>query len=178
MQTLWTRTLKRGDTDRLRNLARLMLQANPKSVAARNNYVFLSLLRRTEEGSPHLAADTLYKENPVTPSVISTYALSLFLMDRPRPAAEIMETLTPAQLREPAHAIYYGMFLTASKRAAKAAEYLKLGEKWPLLPEERAMLDRVMDKATSVQPAPSPLLLMQKPPSSLPPKTPAGARNP
>lgn len=151
LQTLWSRLLKRGDTDKLRQIARLTLQANPKSVSARNNYIFLSLLKRTEEGSPHLAAEALYKENPVTPSVISTYALSLFLLGRPRAAIEIMETLPPAQLREPALAIYYGIFLTAAKRTAKAEEYLALGDHWPLLPEEEAILDRVVQKASSIQ---------------------------
>ena len=174
LQTLWTRSLKRGDTDRLRHVARLMLQANPKSVAARNNYIFLSLLKRTEEGSPHQAAEALYKENPVTPSVISTYALSLFLLNRPRAATEVMETLPPAQLREPAIAIYYGIFLAAAKRTVKAEEYLQLGEHWPLLPEEEAILDRVMQRSPAVQPGTSPSTPLQKAPAPLQPG-PSGA---
>ena len=179
LQSLWARSLKRGDTEKLRHVARLMLQADPKSVAARNNYIFLSLLKRTEEGAPHQAAEALYKENPVTPSVISTYALSLFLMDRFRPAAEIMETLPPAQLREPALAIYYGIFLTAaSKRTAKGEEYLKLGERWPLLPEEKAILDRVLEKAAPVPPGNSPSGSSQKPPGTSKPNLSAEPRTP
>ena len=178
LQSLWTKSLKRGDTDRLRHVARLMLQANPKSVAARNNYIFLSLLKRTEEGSPRQAAEALYNENPVTPSVISTYALSLFLMGRAPAAAETMERLPPAQLREPALAIYYGIFLAASKRPAKAEEYLQLGEHWPLLPEERAILDRVMEKATAGQHGTSPSIPAPKPPPPPQPGTQDGAGNP
>ena len=178
LQTLWARSLKRGDTDRLRNVARLMLQANPKSVSARNNYIFLSLLKRTEEGSPHHAADMLYKENPVTPSVISTYALSLFLLSRYQGAVQIMETLPPAQLREPGTAIYYGIFLVAANRRPKAEEYLQLAEHWPLLPEEEAILDRVMQKSPSVQPGSSPSAPTQKVPAPLQPSTPGGAKAP
>ena len=178
LQTLWTRSLKRGDTDRLRNVARLMLQASPKSVAARNNYIFLSLLKRTEEGSPHEAAEALYKENPVNPSVISTYALSLFLLGRPRAATEIMEMLPAAHLREPAIAIYYGMFLAAAKRTAKAEEYLQLGERWPLLPEEEAILDRVMQKSPAVQPGSAPSSPSQKTPANSQPSTPGSLKNP
>ena len=178
LQTLWTRSLKRGDTDRLRNVARLMLQANPKSVAARNNYIFLSLLKRTEEGAPHQAAEALYKENPVNPSVISTYALSLFLLGRPRAATDIMELLPVAHLREPATAIYYGMFLAAAKRTAKAEEYLQLGEHWPLLPEEEAILDRVMQKSPVVQPGSTPSLPVQKAPAAPQPSTPASPKTP
>ena len=178
LQTLWSKSLKRGDTDKLRQVARLMLNANPKSVSARNNYIFLSLLKRTEEGSPHEAAEALYKENPVNASAISTYALSLFQLGRPRAATEIMETLPQAQLREPSVAIYYGIFLAAAKRTAKAEEYLQLGEHWPLLPEEEVILDRVMQKTPPVAPSNSPSSPAPKAPTILRPSTPAGIKNP
>lgn len=153
LQSLWVSSLKHGDTDRLRQLGRFMLQANPKSVTVRNNYIFLSLLKRTEEGSPHLAAEALYKENPTNPQVVSTYALSLYQLGRARAAAEIMETLSAAQLREPSLAVYYGMFLAGARRTAKAEEYLLIGSKWDrLLPEEEAMLDRVLQRLPSTNP--------------------------
>ncbi len=168
LQSLWVSTLKHGETDKLRQLARLMLQANPKSVTVRNNYTFLSLLRRTEEGSPHLAAEALYKENPTNPQVVSTYALSLYQLGRARAATEIMETLSAAQLREPALAIYYGMFLAGARRAAKAEEYLLLGSKWDrLLPEEEAMLDRVLQRLPSTNPKLAPKKDIDPEPGSL-----------
>lgn len=153
LQALWTRTLQRGDTDKLRHLARLMLQANPKGLTARNNYIFLSLLKRTEEGAPHAAAEALYKENPTNPTTVSTYALSLFLLGRARAAEEVMETLQPAQLRDPSIAIYYAIFLAGAKHTARAEEYFKLAEKnYRLLPEEQAIKERVLQKAPPVQP--------------------------
>ncbi len=154
LQALWTRTLQRGDTDKLRVIAQFMLQANPKSVTARNNYIFLSLLKRTEEGSPHVAAETLYKENPTNPTTVSTYALSLFLLGRTRAAAEVMETLQPEQLRDPSLATYYGIFLAGAKLNAKAEQYFQLaGKDFRLLPEERALKERVLKKTTSSQPS-------------------------
>jgi hypothetical protein len=178
LQTLWAKSLKSGDTDRLRQLARLMLQANPKSAAARNNYIFLSLLKRTEEGSPHQAAEALYKENPVDASAVSTYALSLFLLSRPRAATEVMETLPAAKLREPSIAIYYGIFLAGAKRMLKAEEYLALGERWPLLPEEEAILERVMRKPAPAPPAAAPSVGPQKAAAAgaVQPIAPAGVR--
>ena len=153
LQSLWVSSLKHGDTDRLRQLGRFMLQANPKSVTVRNNYIFLSLLKRTEEGSPHQAAFELWKENPTNPQVVSTYALSLYQLGRAKPASDVMETLSPAQLREPSHAVYYGMFLAGSRRIAKAEEYLLIGSKWDrLLPEEEAMLDRVLQRLPTMNP--------------------------
>ena len=158
LQGLWNRTLQRGDTDKLRTIARLMLQANPKGVTARNNYIFLSLLKRTEEGLPHSAAEALYKENPTNPTVVSTYALSLFLLGRARAAEEVMETLPAAQLREPSLAIYYGIFLAGAKHTAKAEEYFQLADKkYRLLPEEQALKERVLQKA--------PALPLRTPPS-------------
>lgn len=153
LQNLWVRFLKQRETDKLRQIARLMLNANPKSVSARNNFIFLSLLKRTEEGSPYQAAEALYKENPVNPSVISTYALSLYQLGRAKSAAEIMETMTPQQLREPSNAIYYGIFLAGANRMTKAEEFLKLGSRWPLLPEEEAMLSRVLPKNPAATPS-------------------------
>ncbi len=166
LQSLWSRSLKRGDTDRLRQIARLMLNANPKSVSARNNFIFLSLLKRNDEGSPYQAAEILYKENPMNPSVISTYALSLFQLGRPRAASDMMEKLPAAKLREPSLAIYYGLFLAAAQRQSKAQEYLQLGEHWPLLPEEEAMLDRVLQRAPTFLQIPSPATPASKSPAA------------
>jgi hypothetical protein len=149
LQTLWVRSLRRAETGKMQKISRLMLNANPKSVAARNNYVFLSLLLRTSEGSPHLAAEAMYKENPTNVSVVSTYALSLFQLNRARAATQTLETLKPAQLREPSVAIYYGWFLVAARRGVRAEEYLKLGERWPLLPEEQAIFERIRAEGAS-----------------------------
>jgi len=38
-------------------------------------------------------------------------------------------------------------FLVAARRAARADEYLKIGARWPLLPEEQAMFDRIRREA-------------------------------
>ena len=142
LQSLWIRSFNRGDTNHLRDVAGLLLRASPKSVVARRNYVFLSLLKRTDEGRPQQAAEALYKENPLYAPVVITYGLSLFQSSRARAASELMETLPPAQLREPSNAIYYGMFLAGARQTAKSEEYLQLGEHWPLLPEEEALLGR------------------------------------
>lgn len=144
LQTLWARSLKRSDTTRLHKLSKLMLNTKPKDVTTRNNYIFLSLLLRLNEGSPHAAAEALWKENPTNPAVVSTYALSRFQIGSPRLGAQAMEKLKPEQLREPSIAVYYGHLLIASKRGAKAAEFLKLSAGWPLLPEEKTLFERML----------------------------------
>lgn len=144
LRALWTRSLKQGDTEKMRRVSQYMFEANSKSVSARNNYIFLSLLKRSDQGSPREAAEALYKANPMNPSVVSTYALSLFQLGRARAAAELMETLPPDKLREPSMAFYYGMFLVEAKRPTQGVEYLRLCKEWPLLHEENAMLVRVV----------------------------------
>ena len=121
-------------------------------MTARNNYIFLSLLKRTEEGSPHQAAQALYNEEPKNPQVVSTHALSLFLQGRASSAVTLMEGLQPEQLRDPSLNYYYGIFLAGAKRTAKAEEVLKLTDKsFRLLPEEEALRERVMKKAPPVK---------------------------
>jgi hypothetical protein len=45
-------------------------------------------------------------------------------------------------LREPAIALYYGIILAATGDGDRAAEFLDLGQKARLLPEEKALLEK------------------------------------
>jgi len=140
LESLWSAALKKGDADQLHRVTKLILRADPKSVPARNNFAFLALLIRSEEGAPHQLAETLYKENPGNSAVVTTYALSLYLQGRAKAAVGVMVTLKPEQLREPAVAMYYGTFLLSIRQIEKGEEFLSLAEKWPALPEERALV--------------------------------------
>jgi hypothetical protein len=53
-----------------------------------------------------------------------------------------MEGLTPEQLRQPEIAAYYGIILAAAGDHARAAEFLDLGEKATLLPQEKALVEK------------------------------------
>ena len=50
--------------------------------------------------------------------------------------------LTPDQLRTPEIAAYYGILLAAAGDQARAAEFLDLGEKATLLPQEKALVEK------------------------------------
>jgi hypothetical protein len=62
-----------------------------------------------------------------------------------------MQTLKPEQLREPSVARYHGILLVAAERGEEAGEYLALGEKGFLLPEEKALLDEAKMRAVKVR---------------------------
>lgn len=156
LDSLWAGALQRGDSAQLQTLSGIMAKANSKDFGLRNNYIFLSLLTRTEEGNPQMAAEELYKEHPGNAIIASTYALALYQKGMPEKSVAIMGALKPEELREPQIAIYYGIFLTAVGQVGKAEEFLQLGGKWPLLPEEKALLARVKVSASKEAGAPNP----------------------
>ena len=88
-------------------------------------------------------AETLHRETPENALVGSTYALSLYQQGKTDEAVALFSTLKPDDLRQPQVALYYAIFLLAAGQKEKADEYLKLSADWPMLPEEKALLDRV-----------------------------------
>ncbi len=142
MDSLWKDAFQRGDTAQLQKLSGALAKSDPKGIAARNNYAFLSLLTRNAEGNPHRIAETLHKEHPENALVASTYALSLHQQGKAADAVAVMSAQKPETLREPQIALYQAIFLLSTGEAEKAGEFLKLSAKWPMLPEEKALLDR------------------------------------
>jgi Flp pilus assembly protein TadD/DNA-directed RNA polymerase subunit RPC12/RpoP len=140
LDALWAAAARRSDTERLRVVSKLRMDANPQSIEARNNFACLSLLSRTNESGIHDLADALYEEAPDDPHVVSTYALSLYHRGKIEAALHAMRALTPEQLHQPGTARYFGIILAAANRGTEAVGYLTLGEKGVVLPEEKTLL--------------------------------------
>jgi len=149
VDSLWQSAFKRGDTAQIQKLSGTLAKMDPKGIASRNNYAFLSLLTRNAEGNPQHIAETLHREHPGNALVTSTYAFSLYQQGKAEEAVALMSALKPEDLRQPQVALYYAIFLFANGQAEKADGYLKLSAKWPMLPEEKALLDRA--KAASLK---------------------------
>ncbi len=143
LDTLFTVAERRGATAQLLAISRQLVKADPKSLAVRNDFAFLSLLMRSKEGGGNELAASLYKEAPANAHVASTYGLSLFQQGRVEEAIAVMRTFKPEQLREPGIALYHGIFLLAAKQAVEAKPWLDIGAKRQMLPEEKALLDQV-----------------------------------
>jgi predicted Zn-dependent protease len=135
VDTLWESALKRQDPSILYKASKLVLQAEPKSMAARNHYISLALITRQDADSPHALAEAHYKEHPDNIAVASTYGLSLFQQDRAEEAVAVMSAFPPEQLRTPALAFYQGIFLTGAGRPEEGEEYFRIGQKSPVFPE-------------------------------------------
>lgn len=73
----------------------------------------------------------------------STYGLSLCQQGKAGEAVALMTALKAEDLRQPQVALYYAIFLIAAGHPERAEDCLKLSADWPLLPEEKALLDRV-----------------------------------
>jgi Tfp pilus assembly protein PilF len=172
VDALWKLSFQRGETPQLQKLAGLLAKLDPKGVATRNNYAFLSLLIRTDEGNPHRLAENLHRENPGNALIASTFGLSLYQQGKPEEAAALMSRMKPEELHQPQVALYYAIFLIAAGERDKAEEYLKLSEGSPMLPEEKALLDRVKAAGSKAGEPQSPASPVQNAPS------PSGAKNP
>lgn len=153
IDALWMDSLARRDAGKLYELSRYLRRAEPENVKFRNEYVRLSLLTGKDTDSPHRIADTLMEENPGNPEVATTAALSLLQRKKTKEAIAILETLKPAELRNPRVAYYYGVVLTAGGQSAKATEYLRIGSETPLLAEEVKLLTK-LDSASAANAAP------------------------
>jgi hypothetical protein len=68
------------------------------------------------------------------------------LQGRTAEALKIIETLTPAELENPAVASYYGVLLAASGQGEKARRYFAKAETAAILPEELTMINESRKK--------------------------------
>jgi predicted Zn-dependent protease len=135
VDTLWDAALKRQDSVALYKASKLVLQAEPKSIPARNHYISLALITEQDGDAAHALAEAHYKEHPDNIAVASTYGLSLFQRDRADEAVAVMSAFPPEQLRNPALAFYQSIFLAGAGRPDEAEEYFRLGQQAPVFSE-------------------------------------------
>ena len=102
----------------------------------------MSLLLSLNTDRGQTLARDVYEKDPKNPTYVSTYAFALYLKGEAPKARKLFAALTDAQLHEPAIALYYGIILAAVGDGDRAAEFLDLGQKASLLPEEKALLEK------------------------------------
>ncbi len=140
LDALWNMAKKSGDSAELHRLSRLIVKARPKNTIARNNFIRLSLLRRTNETVTNELAAALYRENPKDMACAITRALSLYFQNQVFEALQVMRAFPQEDLREPEPALYYGVFLYASGDAAGAGPFLEIAHSGKLLREEEDLI--------------------------------------
>ena len=140
--SLYNYFAKNADTENLYRVLLRRMELHPDDRNVQNNYAQISLLLNLNTERAQKIARELYEKEPANPAYASTYAFALHTQGETKKAAKIMEGLTPEQLRQPEIAAYYGIILVAAGDQARAAEFLDLGDKANLLPQERAALEK------------------------------------
>jgi len=142
LQALYTHFATKGATQDLYRVLLRRHETRPNDLDVQNNVAQVSFsLNMNIERAQKLARD-LYEKEPNNAAYASTYAFALHSHGDTKKALKIFSEMPPEQLRQPEIAAYYGIILAASGDHARAAEYLDLGEKAGLLPEEKALVER------------------------------------
>jgi thioredoxin-like negative regulator of GroEL len=142
LRALYGYFAKNGDTENLYRVLLHEIELHPDDPTIQNNLAQLSLLLGLNTDRGQKMAREVYEKDPKNPAYVSTYAFALHVAGDSKKALAVLETLTPEQLRKPAVAAYYGVILAGAGDQTRAAEYLDLGEKANLLPQEKALVEK------------------------------------
>jgi hypothetical protein len=142
LQALYNYFAKNGATQDLYRVLLHRQEIRPDDRRVQNNVAQLSLLLNLNVDRAQRTALELYQAEPKNPAYASTYAFALHTAGDSKKAEKIMSGLTTEQLHQPDIAAYYGVILAGTGDYARAAEFLDLGEKAGLLPEEKTLLEK------------------------------------
>lgn len=142
LRALYVYFAKNSDTENLYRVLLHQVELHPNDLNVQNNFAQLSLLLNLNALRAQKTAREVYEKEPKNPAYVSTYAFALHTQGDTKKAIGILETLSAEQLHQPDVAAYYGIMLAATGDQARAAEFLDLGEKASLLPQEKALLEK------------------------------------
>jgi Flp pilus assembly protein TadD len=142
LQALYSYYAKNGPSSDLYRVLLRRRELHPDDLNIQNNVAQLSLLLNLNADQGQKLARDLYEKDHSNPAYVSTYGFALYTQGDLKKALSVYRTLTPEQLHQPEIATYYGIVLAAAGEHDQAAEFLALGQKAQLLPEERALLEK------------------------------------
>jgi tetratricopeptide (TPR) repeat protein len=131
-----------GQTRSLMQLYSQEATRNPSDPVAKNTVAMTALLLDAQELNPHQKALELYHECATNASFATTYAFSLYQLGKQAEALRVLDGLDPQLLETAYVAPCYGLVLRATGNLTKAKKYLDLASKFPMLPEERNLIER------------------------------------
>jgi predicted Zn-dependent protease len=139
---LYAYFVKNKDTENLYRVLLHQVELHPTDLNVQNNFAQLSLLLNLNALRAQKTAKEVYEKDPKNPAYVSTYAFALYTQGDTKKAIGVLETLSAEQLHKPDVATYYGVMLAAAGDKARAPEFLDLGEKANLLPQEKALIEK------------------------------------
>jgi cytochrome c-type biogenesis protein CcmH/NrfG len=142
LRALYAYFAKNRDTQNVYRVILHELELRPNDRNVQNNFAQLSLLLNLNTDRAQRLAREVYEADPKNPAYASTYAFALHSAGETKKGLKILEALTPDQLHAPEIAAYYGILLAAAGDQTRALEFLDLGDKATLLPEEKTLLEK------------------------------------
>jgi hypothetical protein len=147
--TLGARYLAEGNTAALRRLSLRLMEADATDENARNDYAILSLLLKLDIPRAIRIAADLHHTHPSHSGYASTHAFALNFQGRSDEALRVIERIPIGELNQPGFAAYYGIILVANGLPKRAAPFLEIAEKGPLLPEENQLVKEAVALANA-----------------------------
>jgi cytochrome c-type biogenesis protein CcmH/NrfG len=141
LRALYGYFVKNNDAENLYRVLLHQSELHPDNRNVQNNFAQLSLLLNLNPDRGQKAARDVYEKDPKNPAYASTYAFALHVQGDTKKALKVFETLTPDHLHQPEIAAYYGIMLAATGDP-RAGEFLDLGDKATLLPQEKALIEK------------------------------------
>jgi hypothetical protein len=132
--------LAAGDTRGLNKLASALARYDAGNYLAQNDFAATAMLLGINLSKAYETAKELYSQHPGDIVVASTYAYSLHLQGRTKDGLAILEKLKAPDLETSAASLCYGLLLSANRQGPKAEKYLAIAQRFPLLPEEKALI--------------------------------------
>lgn len=142
LNTLYRYYAAKGDTAELYRVLLHLEELRPNDNAILNNIAQLSLLLGLNMERGYELAQRVHGQHPENADYTSTYAFSLFRRGENKKAVESFASVSDEALHRPQIAAYYGVILAAAGDHTRAREFLGLGAKANLLPEERALVEK------------------------------------
>jgi cytochrome c-type biogenesis protein CcmH/NrfG len=142
LRALYGYFAKNNDAENLYRVLLHQIERYPNDLNMQNNFAQLGLLLNLNADRARSVAHDVYEKDPKNPAYVSTYAYALHTTGDTKKALKVLETLTPEQLHTPEIAAYYGILLAAAGDQARAAEFLDLGAKAALLPQEKLLMEK------------------------------------
>jgi tetratricopeptide (TPR) repeat protein len=121
-----------------------MYEIDPTNASVRHNLACLWLLLQTNLDQATKLAEDLHRDNPNDPASISLLAFALYMQGKTEEGVDLMRKLGEEKLRQPLYAAYFGVMLAGAGKRDQAKEFLQIGRRAPLLPEERVMVERAV----------------------------------
>ena len=147
-----------NDLPNLRLTAERLHEASPEEIAlAANAARFALLLDRNSEEGRALAKQT-YEKAPNDTAAALTYAFALYGVGRTSEGLEVLQKLSPDQLRDPHAAVYAALLYDDDNQVEAANQYIAFAKGGPIFPEEKQLLEKINTRRrkASASPAPTP----------------------